>query len=249
MPKSKEYLLRHIKLPGFGEKKQAELSKKTVALVGLGGIGTPIAVYLVCAGIGRLIIIDKDVVEKSNLNRQFAYSLQDVGKPKAECMAAFLKRLSTTTEIIAYRAELDEHNIDDLTAEADLIVEGVDNFETRFLINRYCVDNRIPYVHAAIQGTQGQLFIVKIPETPCLRCAFGDLKPLPGIEPPPVFGPATGVLGSLAAVEVIKLLTGYGKCILNKLLIVDIYDASFIAIDVKKDPECPVCSMYQHDTG
>lgn len=222
----------------FQESGQGALTDSSATVVGLGGLGSPAATYLAAAGIGKLLLVDRDRANRSNLNRQFLHWEKDLSRRKTDSAREKLTQLNSEVTIETADLKLDSSSGESLP-ESDLVVGAVDNFRTRYLLNEYAVERGIPYIHGAIEGFQGQLTTVVPEETPCLRCIFPD-------EPPdkvgiPVLGTTAGVIGTMMANEAIKYLTGKGSLIKNELMLVDIAVNEFDTVDISKDPNCPVC--------
>lgn len=225
----------------WGVEAQERLKKSSVAVVGLGGLGSPVATYLVAAGVGRVILVDSEPVELSNLNRQFLHWTSDVGRLKTQDALEKLRKLNPNVnfETVSKRIETIKDALE-VTSRADLVVDCLDNWATRFLLNEACVRLRKPLVHAAVRGLYGQLMTVKPGEGPCLRCVFPSE---PREERPfPIAGPTAGVLGSMEALEALKILTGYGEAPVGKLILVDGVRSSFEVLKIERRPDCPVCS-------
>jgi molybdopterin/thiamine biosynthesis adenylyltransferase len=237
-----ERYLRQLSVEGFGVEGQRLLGQATVGVLGVGGLGSPAALYLAAAGVGHLILADDQAPELSNLNRQVLHWEADVERhtPKVESAAAKLRQLNSEVEIRTIAQRVDECNIGDVFEGADVILDCLDNFETRYLLNRYCVHARTPFVHAAVEGLSGQLSVIVPGETPCVQCIFP--RP-PGRKAEiPVVGAAAGVFGALQAGEAIKLITGIGRPLKSRLLVGDIQYQSWDVIDIGRDVACPVCS-------
>ncbi|MFQ6066192.1 MAG: ThiF family adenylyltransferase [bacterium] len=224
----------------FGKKAQEKLKKAKVAIVGLGGLGSPIGIYLTAAGVGYLLLIDEQKPELSNLNRQILHGEEDLNK-KAKSVSAKekLKQLNSQTKIKTWAKRISRKNIEDLLDEVDIAVDALDNFETRYLLNEFCVNHRKPFIHAAVEGFYGQITTIVPGRTACLNCIFPN--PPPKIKFP-IIGVTAGLFGVLEANEVIKLITGYGDTLMGKLFTYDLRDNEAECIDVKPNPSCPVCS-------
>jgi len=224
----------------FGKKAQEKLKKAKVAIVGLGGLGSPISIYLTAAGIGQLLLIDGKKPELSNLNRQILYGKEDLyQKGKPVLAKAKLKQLNSQVKIRTYSKRIGKENIEDLLNDADIVVDALDNFETRYLLNEFCVKSKKPLIHAAVEGFYGQITTILPGRTPCLNCLF--------LNPPkkmkfPIIGVTAGLFGILQANEVIKLITGYGDNLTGKLFTYDLFHNKGECIEVKPNPSCPVCS-------
>jgi molybdopterin/thiamine biosynthesis adenylyltransferase len=225
----------------WGVEAQERLRRSTALVVGVGGLGSPVAMYLAAAGVGRLVLVDPEVVELSNLNRQVLHWTTDLGRAKVESAAEKLRRLNPHVEVVAVRRRIESlEDAVQLVGEADVVVDCLDNWRTRFLINEACVRLGKPLVHAAVRGLYGQLMVVKPGEGPCLRCLVPEEPPQE--ERIPVAGPTPGALGALEAMEAVKLLTGYGEPLVGKLLVYDGLHGSVDVIAVRKRENCPVCS-------
>jgi len=230
---------RQIRIEGFGREGQEKLKKARVAIIGLGGLGCPSSTYLAAAGVGYLKLVDKGIVDLSDLNRQFLYSHEDLGLPKAEVAARRLRALNPHVEVEPVGAELDGRGLLDLLGDVDLVVDGLDNWRTRFLINEACVRLGIPFIHAGVRSFYGQLTTIMPGEGPCLRCIIKASPPEEGIIP--VLGPVPAVLGALQALEAIKIITGVGRPLVGRLLIFDGLEMRLEEIYVGRDKKCPVC--------
>jgi molybdopterin/thiamine biosynthesis adenylyltransferase len=226
---------RQILIKNFGEEGQEKLRKAKVAIVGVGGLGCAVSQYLAVAGIGELILIDYQTVEMTNLNRQILYCEDDIGKLKVEVAKERLKSLNPEVKIKTYAEKLKEESIKDV----DVVVDCLDNFEGRYLLNEICVKNEIPFVHGAVENMHGQITTIIPYETPCLKCVF-NLKDRN--ETLPILGFAAGTIGTIQAGEVIKLLSGVGETLKNKLLIINLANNEFNLLNLKKNPKCSVCS-------
>ncbi len=215
----------------FGEDGQERLKSSKVAVVGVGGLGSPVAYYLAAAGV-NLLLVDDQSPELSNLNRQLLHWEEDVGKrPKALSAKWKLERFNSDIEIETYTGRLDETNIDDVLENVDILVDCLDNFETRYLLDEYAHRKRIPLVHAAVEGFYGQITTIIPGRTKSLREIFPNVKKKKGKFP--IIGTTAGVLGALQAAEVIKLITGAGEPLANRLLIVDLSTNTFEVIELR----------------
>ncbi len=227
---------RQIKL--FGEEGQEKLKDAKVFIAGAGGLGSPISIYLAGAGIGRIVLVDRDVVELSNLNRQILHWEKDIGRSKALSGKEKLQAMNSDISIEAMPETLDEKNASRLVGDADLIIDAMDNFEARYLLNRIALAKNIPFVYGAIYGFHGQAATILPDKTACLRCIFTQAPPPATF---PVIGITPGVIGLIQAAEAIKYLTGMGELLANKLLIWDGLKPSIETIDVEKDQACIDC--------
>jgi len=228
---------RQIRL--FGVEGQEKLKKSRVLVVGVGGLGSPAALYLVATGIGEVILVDSERVELSNLNRQVLYWTRDIGKFKVESASEKLRELNPNVRIRGYSRRADEELLDQLVHEADLVIDGLDNWKTRFMLNRICVKHRKPLIHAGVYGVYGQLLVVVPGITPCLQCVM--VKEPPERGPLPVLGTTPGLLAMIQVTEAIKILTGYGEPALNRLIVYNGYTMEFREVTISRNPNCPVC--------
>ncbi len=231
-------------LPDVGEKGQEKLLQAKVFLVGAGGLGCPVGYYLTAAGIGTIGIIDNDNVELSNLHRQIAHSIKTLGRPKVESIKETFESLNPDVQVIGIKERITKENIFDHIRDYDVIVDGSDNFPTRYLLNDTCVMMKKPLVSGGILGFEGQVTTIIPGEGHCYRCLFGEMPP-PGLVPAchevGVLGAIAGVIGALEATEVLKLILRTGKVLKNVLLIYDALKADFRKVRVPKNPDCPVC--------
>lgn len=235
---------RHLALPEFGAEGQRALLAGRVLVVGLGGLGCPTAQYLAAAGVGRLGLLDFDRVSASNLQRQILYGLQDVGRPKVEVCAERLAASNPDVELRAHAVALSTANARDLFSDYDLVVDGADNFPTRYLTNDACALLGKPNVHGSVFRFEGQVSVFDARRGPCYRCLFPQPPP-PGAVPScaegGVLGVLPGVVGLLQATEAIKLLTGIGEPLIGRLLRYDALQMRFDSFQLRKDPACPLC--------
>jgi molybdopterin/thiamine biosynthesis adenylyltransferase/rhodanese-related sulfurtransferase len=244
-PDQRQRYSRHFLLPEIGEEGQRKLLEAKVLLLGAGGLGSPTALYLAAAGVGTLGIVDDDVVDVSNLQRQVIHTTDRVGVPKVDSAEEAIHALNPDVKVVKYATRLDASNIVDIIDGYDIVVDGVDNFPTRYLLNDATVRLKIPVVSAAILGFEGQLSVFKPYEGPCYRCLFrvpppAELAPSCGANG--VLGVLPGTMGLLQSTEVIKLITGAGDPLIGRLLMYDALDASTSEVKVRRDPECPICS-------
>jgi len=235
---------RHIILPQVGGKGQQRLLASKVLLVGTGGLGSPAGLYLAAAGVGTLGLVDFDVVDLSNLNRQIMHHTADVGRPKTESAAETIRALNPDVHVIVYQERLAAGNALEIFSDYDVIVDGSDNFPTRYLTNDACVLLGKPLAFGAIFQFEGQASVFALGQGPCYRCLFPDPPPpgaVPSCQQAGVFGVLPGVIGCVQATETIKLLLGLGKTLAGRLLVFDALDMSFMEVRVNRDPQCPVC--------
>jgi molybdopterin-synthase adenylyltransferase len=236
--RDRERYRRQIIIPGWGEEAQEKVKSARILLAGVGGLGSPIAYYLAAAGVGTLVLADEGKLELSNYNRQILYWETDLGVSKAEAAAERIYEFNRDIEVIPEHGKIDETSIGRLAEGADIIMDCLDNFATRYIINEYAVQNGVPFVHAGVSGFAGQLTFIAPPETPCLACIFPEV---PEQETVPVLGTTTGVVGSLSAMEACKYLAGIGENIKNKLIIWDGEEQIFDTVEITKSETCPVC--------
>ncbi len=229
---------RQMMMEGWGEETQEKLKGSTVFIAGAGGLGSPVSIYLAVAGIGNIRICDFDSPDLSNLNRQILHDHTRVGTNKAVSGKMTLERLNPDINITAIDTKIEADNVDELVGDADLILDCMDNFPTRFLLNESARRKGIPLVYGSIWGLEGRLSFIKSPETPCLKCIFPESPPK---EVFPVVGATPAVIGSLQAMEAIKYLAGVGSNIMGKLLVWDGSRTEFRTFKAPKDPHCPVC--------
>jgi molybdopterin/thiamine biosynthesis adenylyltransferase/rhodanese-related sulfurtransferase len=235
---------RHLTLPDIGEAGQRRLKEARVLLVGAGGLGSPAALYLAAAGVGHLGIVDADPVELSNLQRQVLHGTADVGRAKVASAAARLHDLNPHVQVSAHRTRLTSANALELLRDYDVVVDGSDNFPTRYLVNDACVLLGKPVVYGSVSRFDGQASVFGTPDGPCYRCLFRE-PPAPGSVPSceegGVFGVVPGIVGVLQATETIKLIVGAGEPLVGRLLLIDALRMRFHTIEVARDPACPAC--------
>ena len=236
---------RHLLLPEIGVEGQAKLLNAKVLLLGAGGLGSPTALYLAAAGVGTLGIVDDDAVDLSNLQRQIIHTTDRVGVPKVDSAEQAIAQLNPDVKVVKYQKRLDASNVMEIIDGYDVIVDGLDNFPTRYLINDATVRTGIPVVSASILGFDGQLSVFKPYEGPCYRCLYpvpppAELAPSCGANG--VLGVLPGTMGLLQATEVVKLVTGAGEPLVGRLLLYEALSATFTELKVRRDPDCPICS-------
>jgi len=235
---------RHLSLPEVGIEGQEKLKKARVLLVGAGGLGSPVALYLAAAGVGTLGIVDFDRVDVTNLQRQVLHSTGDVGRPKTESARVRLHGVNPHVDVRTYDEALTSENALDIIRRYDIVVDGTDNFQTRYLTNDACVILGKPNVYGSIFRFEGQASVFATADGPCYRCLFREPPP-PGLVPScaegGVFGVLPGLVGMVQATETVKLILGVGEPLVGRLLLVDALRMSFRTIQLRKDPECPAC--------
>ncbi|MFA5353058.1 MAG: HesA/MoeB/ThiF family protein [Thermodesulfovibrionales bacterium] len=230
---------RQMMMDGWGEETQKKLKNSTIFIAGAGGLGSPVSIYLAVAGIGNIRICDFDSPDWSNLNRQILHNHNRIGTNKAVSAKQTLEEMNPNIKVTAFAEKIVAENVDELVGDAAIIVDCMDNFPTRYLLNECAIRKNIPLVYGSIWGMEGRLSFLNPPETPCLKCMFPEPPPS---ETFPVVGATPGVIGSLQALEVIKYLTGTGENIKNKILVWEGRSVEFKKYKAYKDPECPVCS-------
>jgi molybdopterin/thiamine biosynthesis adenylyltransferase len=239
-----EFYSRQMRLKDLGRKGQLRLAQSKVAVVGLGGLGTASSLYLALAGVGSLRLIDQDTVDLENLHRQVLYRPEDVKYPKAEVAAKRLRGKNPLVKVEGVTENVNEGNVERLLKHMDCVVDGLDNLRTRYLVNRACIKLRIPYVFGAAIGVEGNLSVFAPPETPCLECVFPDVEDgqLATCEGEGVLSMTPGIIGTLQAMETVKLLAGFGENLKNRLMICDFNDMYFGMIDVFRRSDCVACN-------
>ena len=243
---------RHLIIPDVAMAGQKRLKNARVLAVGAGGLGSPVLMYLAAAGVGTLGIVDFDVVDESNLQRQIIHGQSDIGRLKAESARDTIRGINPLVEVRLHTDRLDSTNVMDMFAGYDLIVDGTDNFATRYLVNDACVLLGKPYVWGSIFRFDGQASVFWAEHGPCYRCLYPEPPP-PGMVPSCAEGGVLGVLcatiGSIQATEAIKVLTGTGEPLVGRLMVYDALEMSFRTVVVRKDPECPLCGKNPTITG
>lgn len=242
--KEKTRYSRHLLLPEVGEAGQLKLKDASVLVIGAGGLGSPVSLYLAAAGVGRLGIVDFDDVDLTNLQRQVLYTVDDVGQHKAEKAREKLSSINPEIKVESHHIRLNAANVLDILRPYDIIVDGTDNFTTRYLINDACVILKKPNVYGAIFRFEGQVSIFCAPNGPCYRCMFPTPPPpeaVPNCAEGGVLGVLAGAIGTLQATEAIKLILGTGESLIGKILLYNALDMTFQKLNVKKKSTCPVC--------
>jgi molybdopterin/thiamine biosynthesis adenylyltransferase/rhodanese-related sulfurtransferase len=241
----RERYSRHLLIPEVGVEGQQKLLDAKVLLLGAGGLGSPAALYLAAAGVGTLGIVDNDEVDLSNLQRQVIHDTERIGVPKVDSAEQTIQALNPDVEVVKYPVRLDASNIMEILPGYDVVVDGLDNFPTRYLLNDASVRLQIPVVSAAILGFEGQLSVFKPYDGPCYRCLFPEPPPAelaPSCGANGVLGVLPGTMGLLQATEVVKLIIGEGDPLIGRLLLYDALAASFQTVRVHRDPDCPICA-------
>ena len=236
---------RHIILPEVGGSGQQKMLEARVLLLGAGGLGSPAAYYLAAAGIGNLGIVDFDRVDLSNLQRQIIHSTERIGMLKTESAKKTIQALNPDVNVTLYNEKMDSSNIMSLIKDYDYVVDGSDNFPTRYLVNDACVMKNKTLIHGSIYRFEGQVTVFKPGDGPCYRCLYPEPPPpgmVPNCQEGGVLGVLAGVIGNLQVVEVLKLVLGIGKPLVGKLLIYDALNTEFRNLRLRKDTNCPICS-------
>ncbi len=246
-----EQLLRYsrqILLPGFDEDKQQKLLDAHVLIMGLGGLGSPVAMYLAAAGVGTITLVDFDTVELSNLQRQVIHTTDNIDLPKVESAAAAIKKISPQTRTICLNQKLNQNQLEQQLSNVNLLVDCTDNFASRFMINRACFNSRTPLVSGAAIRMEGQVSVFDFRDTdsPCYRCLYDEEgEENTSCSENGVMAPMVGIIGSIQAMEAIKLLSNYGDTLCGKLLITDAMYQEWRTMKFKKAANCPVCQNHK----
>jgi molybdopterin/thiamine biosynthesis adenylyltransferase/rhodanese-related sulfurtransferase len=247
-PERRTRYSRHLLIPEIGEAGQMKLLDSRILLIGAGGLGSPASLYLAAAGVGTLGIVDADVVDETNLQRQVIHSLESLGTPKVDSAKQTLRALNPDVEIKTYRERLTSENVERILADGwDVIVDGADNFPTRYLVNDASVWHDVPVVHGSIYRFEGQVTVFKPNEGPCYRCLFPQPPPpelAPSCAEGGVLGVLPGIIGSLQANEALKLALEIGDPLIGRLLLFDASAGEFNEVSVRRDPNCPVCGEH-----
>jgi molybdopterin/thiamine biosynthesis adenylyltransferase/rhodanese-related sulfurtransferase len=235
---------RHILLPQVGEEGQRTLKKSRVLLIGAGGLGSPVALYLSAAGVGTLGLVDFDSVDLSNLQRQILHGSSGIGSPKIDSARDRLRDINPSVHVEAYETRLTSGNALDIARDYDLVIDGTDNFATRYLVNDTSVLLGIPNVYGSVYRFEGQASVFGAPNGPCYRCLFREPPPpdlIPSCAEAGVLGVVPGLVGTIQATEAIKLLLGLGETLVGRLLLFDAMTMAFRTLEIRRDPECPAC--------
>ena len=243
-PAQRRRYSRHFMLPEVGEAGQRRLLNSKVLLIGAGGLGSPAALYLAAAGVGTLGIVDDDVVDESNLQRQVLHTTDRIGTPKTESARLTMLAINPDVDVVAHQTRLTKENVLDLFRDYDIVVDGTDNFASRYLINDACVLLGKPCVHGAIFRFEGQATVYWADQGPCYRCLFPEPPPpelAPNCAEAGVLGVLPGVIGTIQATEAIKLALGIGETLVGRLLVYDALSMEFRELNLAKDPACPIC--------
>jgi molybdopterin/thiamine biosynthesis adenylyltransferase/rhodanese-related sulfurtransferase len=251
-PSQQSRYSRHLLIPEVGEAGQQKLLDSKVLLMGAGGLGSPAALYLAAAGVGRLGIIDSDVVDRSNLQRQVIHTDERVGVPKVDSARETLAALNPDVDIVTYNMRLTSENVMEVFEGYDLVVDGGDNFPTRYLVNDACVHLGIPNVHGSVYRFEGQVTVFVPGQGPCYRCLYPEPPPpelAPSCQEAGVLGVLPGIIGLLQATEAVKLCIGAGTSLAGRLLCFDALDMKFRELKLRRDPQCAMCGDHAEFTG
>lgn len=246
-PEQAQRYSRHLLIPEVGEAGQHRLLKSKVLLIGAGGLGSPAAYYLAAAGVGTLGIVDSDVVDATNLQRQILHSTERIGEPKVESAKRTLEALNPDVTVRGYRERMTSENVDRIIRDYDVVIDGADNFPTRYLLNDASIKHDKPVVHGSIYRFEGQVTVFRPHAGPCYRCLFPAPPPpemAPSCAEAGVLGVLPGVIGTIQANEALKLLLGIGEPLVGRYLLFDALDASFREVKLRRDPDCPVCGTH-----
>ncbi len=242
-PDEMERYDRQIRMRGLGENGQLKLKKSQVMVAGAGGLGCPVSLYLIAAGVGHLAVVDKETIELSNLNRQVLHWSDDMGKMKSVSVLEKLHQLNPEVEIEAVPKMITPNNVKEFIHGFTVVVDCMDNWRTRFVLNEACVRENVPFVHAGVHSLYGQITTILPGKGPCLQCILPKIPP--EMEKFPILGPTAGILGMLEALETIKIITGLGEPLVGRMLHFDGETMSFQDIKVEKRTDCPVCGSFQ----
>lgn len=235
---------RHIILREVGGKGQSKLLESRVLIVGAGGLGSPVGLYLAAAGVGTIGLVDSDVVDLSNLQRQILHATADLGRPKCLSARETLEDINPDVRVVPHQLRLDSSNVLDVVADYDIVVDGADNFPTRYLVNDACVIQGKPLSHAGILRFEGHVTTIVPGRGPCYRCLYPEPPPpglVPSCQEAGILGAVAGIVGSIQAAEVLKLILGIGDPLIGRLLVFDGLEMAFRSIEIPRDPGCSVC--------
>jgi molybdopterin/thiamine biosynthesis adenylyltransferase len=240
-----EFYSRQIVLSELGPGGQSKLKQSKVAVVGLGGLGSVSALYLALAGVGELTLVDQDTVEMNNLHRQILYSLQDIRYPKVEAAARRIALINPEVKVNPIPDNLEDENAAEILDGVDCVVDGLDNMQTRYTINRYCVERKIPFIFGGAIGMEGNVAVLKSPETACLQCVLPSLKDadLPTCDTRGVLGATTGIIGAIQSLEAVKALKGIEPQSKGRLLIFDFAQSEYRTVNLSIRPDCETCQV------
>ena len=242
---STQYYSRQVVLSELGSKGQQKLRNATVAIVGLGGLGSVSALYLALAGVGKMTLIDQDTVELNNLHRQVLYSLSDLRYPKVEAAQKRIKAINPEITVNAVPENLHAENVSSILEGTSCVVDGLDNMQTRYITNKYCADRQLPFIFGGAIGMEGNVAALKVPETPCLECILPGLDDvgLPTCDTRGVLGATTGIIGAIQAMEAIKAIAEIEPQSKGKLMVFDFAQSEIRTIPMRIRPDCPICQV------
>lgn len=235
---------RHILMPQVGIEGQRKLLRSRVLVIGMGGLGSPVAMYLASSGVGHLVIVDHDTVDLTNLQRQIIHTTERIGEPKVASAARTLAALNPQIQLLAFDHKLSDAELEQQVQLADVVVDATDNFATRHLLNKVCVRERTPLVSGAVVRFEGQVTVFRpdLPDSACYHCLYPDnMEPDVPCAQFGVLAAAAGIIGCVQATETVKLLMGIGECLTGRLLLMDALAMEWRTVKLKKDPDCPVC--------
>lgn len=239
LPPQLERYDRQMLISGLGLEGQRKLKASKIVVAGLGGLGCPASLYLAAAGVGKITLVDKGKFKLSDLNRQILCWQRDIGRSKAEVAKEKLKALNPEIKVESRVAEVNKDNVLDLMGDADVVIDGMDNWRTRFIINEHCVTQGIPFIHAGVSALHGQMITIIPGKGPCLRCIFPN-SPVE-VERVPVLGATPALLAALQVMEAIKLITGIGNPLTGRLLFLNGEEMEFEIVEMKRIVNCPIC--------
>lgn len=232
----------HLTLPGLGRAGQSRLLQARVLVIGVGGLGCPVAEYLVAAGVGTIGLVDDDIVDGTNLQRQTLYAEADRGRPKVQAAAERLGAMNSGPQIETHAVRVTASNVRDLVRGHDVVIDGSDNFPTRYVVNDGCVLENVALVSGSLYQYEGQVTVIRPPSTPCYRCLFPSAaEDQPACREVGVLGPLAGMVGTILAAETIKLLVSGETALMGRLLLVDSQAMTFRTVKLNSDPGCPLC--------
>jgi len=235
-----ERYLRQLRIPGWDQKK---IRGSSVLIAGVGGLGSVTATYLAVAGVGRLVLCDPGIIERSNLNRQILYTEVSIGASKVEVARARLRAANPEVDFVIYNDLIKEDNIEKIAEGCDIIVDGLDNQEGRFLLNDFTVKKKLPFVYGAVCAWEGIVGVFQQPRTACLACVISPSRSFINSHSGSVVGTTPALIGAMQSAETLKIIMGMESCLLGKLLIVDTKCMKYDTIDLEKNKECPICSI------
>ena len=240
---AREFYLRQTVLAELGTEGQDKLRRSKVAVIGLGGLGSASTLYLALAGVGYLRLLDQDTVEMNNLHRQILYTVRDLKYPKVEAAAVRIRETNPEVKVDSRPENLREDNVDEIVRGMDCVVDGLDNMRTRYIVSRACVRNNVPFIFGGAIGFEGNISVFHPPETPCLECVLPNLNDenMPTCDVRGVLGATPGIVGTIQAMEAVKLLAGIGETLKNKLLVCDFKDMYIATVEIHRRPDCNIC--------